>query len=256
MRPSIYFSRKIGFTMVEIIMGAGIMAMLLSGILLVFRSGSKSMELGTWRLDSQKKAQVLMGNLRELVENANYVSRMFATGEIASDPLPILINKRYKEKWGSCSDVNEPVMSFSVATPYLAPIPELGRTTATMGSWSGVMLYCGKKSASEKNKNRVITLIRTGNKDDFALWKGTVPNPTFSSYYTSNNLKNLSIELNDVASLSVKTLIPSDVKEASSIEITLTLVRYEGDRPTATSLTEKTVANLSNKGIEIKEFSP
>ncbi|MBF0543522.1 MAG: hypothetical protein HQM08_03770 [Candidatus Riflebacteria bacterium] len=244
-----------GFTLMEIVMAAGVMAMLLTGMMLVFRTGSKSMQVGNWRIDAQKSTQALLGNLRDLLERANYLNRVLSTGEIASDPLPIQINKRWRDKPASCDGVNETVLCFSVTTPYTAAFPELGRPTPTMGSWAGVVLRCGKFSTSDPNKNNQLTLIKTGTANDFSLWGGKIPSSGYTGFFNADT-KNVSLVVNDVATMSIIATIPVDITEAETIEITLILQRVEGGKKTPTTFSEKILANISNRSLAIEDYTP
>lgn len=77
---------RAGFTLVEIIISAGLLTMLMSGAFMLFRSGSRSFTQGSWRSQEQKNAQIFMAELeRELGQASPRMVRVRSDGTNTSD---------------------------------------------------------------------------------------------------------------------------------------------------------------------------
>jgi len=60
--------RRKGFTVVEIIVAAGILSLFMTGVFQLYRSGSQSFLLGSWKTRAQKDAQMFLEELRTIME--------------------------------------------------------------------------------------------------------------------------------------------------------------------------------------------
>lgn len=60
--------RSNGFTLVEILVAAGILSMFMTAVFQLYRSGSQSFMLGSWKTRSQKDAQLFLEELRSVLE--------------------------------------------------------------------------------------------------------------------------------------------------------------------------------------------
>lgn len=60
--------RCAGFTLMEILIAAGILSMFMTGVFQLYRSGSQSFMLGSWKTRTQKEAQLFLEELRSVVE--------------------------------------------------------------------------------------------------------------------------------------------------------------------------------------------
>lgn len=151
---------KRGHTLLEILIAAALLAMVLVGATSVFRGGSDSFKSGTWRSQSQKRAQLFLGALKEMLEKANDSEYIEAGGSITSVASnPVFINRRWYNTNGACATVRDSCMYFNVNKPFMrAPSALLSPTTVppadTPGRWSGVVLSC---------QNGTLHLNRNGN---------------------------------------------------------------------------------------------
>ncbi|MBI3037468.1 type II secretion system protein [bacterium] len=72
-RIGFYFhAGKQAFTLIEVIISVGIFAMLMTAVIYTFKGGSDSFSSGNWRVQTQKKAQGFLLQLKENLEKANY----------------------------------------------------------------------------------------------------------------------------------------------------------------------------------------
>ncbi len=60
--------RRSGLTLVEIIIAAGILSMFMVGVFQLYRSGSQSFLLGSWKTRAQKEAQMFLEEIRTILE--------------------------------------------------------------------------------------------------------------------------------------------------------------------------------------------
>ncbi len=60
--------RHAGFTLVEILVAAGILSVFMASVFQLYRSGSQSFMLGSWKTRAQKDAQVFLEELRTVLE--------------------------------------------------------------------------------------------------------------------------------------------------------------------------------------------
>ena len=139
---------KSGFTVLELMIAASLLALVLVGATSVFRGGSDSFRTGTWRAQSQKRAQVFLSVLREFLEKANDSETISADGVVTPTTIhPVFVNRRWYNTTGTCAGVNDSCMYFNINKPFVgAPSALLRSNTGagadTNGTWSGVALYC------------------------------------------------------------------------------------------------------------------
>ncbi len=61
-------NRRKGFTVVEIMVAAGILSLFMVGVFQLYRSGTQSFLLGSWKTRAQKDAQMFLEELRTIME--------------------------------------------------------------------------------------------------------------------------------------------------------------------------------------------
>ena len=232
--------KKSGFTLVEVLISAALLAMFMSGVMLSFRGGSDSFNTGNWRIQTQKKAQIFLTRLKENIEKANYAVTITAGGNSASQPMDLAVSPRWHNKVASCT-VSAGALWFAITKPYVAAQPALN-VGLSRGKWSGVSLYC---------QNRVLTLRRTGD--------STVHNAPFAAPYANPGglfdaegaQACFQETLPDVETLRINTTQNAD---GTSVEVILQMRRYINNKPQEVWIKESILCKLLLPGHSIVEF--
>jgi len=137
--------RRFGFTLVEILVAAGVLSIFFVGVFNIYRSGSNVFRSGNWRMVTQKKLQLALQQIREDIERANGATS-FLADSVASEPLPLYLSK-------DCTVAGaEPTLLIGITSPKMlmygsitTPNTEVSTiaTTRVKGTWMGFALYCG-----------------------------------------------------------------------------------------------------------------
>ncbi|HOT30292.1 MAG TPA: prepilin-type N-terminal cleavage/methylation domain-containing protein [Candidatus Ozemobacteraceae bacterium] len=137
-----------GFTLIEVIIAAGLLSIFLIGVFNLYRSGSNVFRSGNWRMVTQKQMQLTLQQIREDLERANNATCFLPTG-IASEVLPVYLRR-------SCTVLgSEPTQLTSITPSQLllyasitTPNTETSSVAATKakGTWMGIALYGGTNS--------------------------------------------------------------------------------------------------------------
>ena len=151
---------RAGFTVLELMIAASLLALVLVGATSVFRGGSDSFRTGTWRAQGQKRAQVFLAALKEFLEKANDSETIGADGAVIPVAVhPVFINRRWYNTTGACAGVSDSCMYFNINKPFVSAPSALlrsntGVTADTNGTWSGVALYCQNGTLHIKRSGR------------------------------------------------------------------------------------------------------
>ncbi|MBF0545076.1 MAG: hypothetical protein HQM08_11605 [Candidatus Riflebacteria bacterium] len=168
------YKPTIGFTLMEIIFGAAVLSLLMLGVLAIYRSGSESFIIGTWKVTAQKKAQMFLAQLRDDLEKANnplelgtstvvfptastaiYLNNdAFSTNETASFTLKYLDSNTWI-----------PLAFLTISKPF-CQATVINNNVRTPGKWMGVSIW------ATANK---IRYIRTGDVNTFSSVPGIKP---------------------------------------------------------------------------------
>lgn len=245
-------NRRPGFTMAEMIVACGVFSMLMIFIYKVFIGGADSFNAGNWRITQQKSAQIFLSRIKDLLEKANYATQVKGGGSIASEALPIYINKDFLGAGRSCAGYDSQVMIFSIATSFVEGQADLGITANTKGTWSGVKLIC---------KNRTLTLIRTGDWNAFNAAPYLAPADTYppgmaGDYTGAGALVTVNTTLEDVSNLGIKISrgdVTSALATCTTILVSVDLVRLKNGKDTSAKIHEEVRAQLLLTDHEIDD---
>ncbi len=237
-----------GFTLVEVMIATTLFALLMVGVIGIFRSGSQSFNAGTWRLTTQKRAQLFLTRWKEVVEKANNAEVLPASGD-PPPPIsrPIFIRNSWLNQGNPAS--NTEIMVFSISQPFIEANPDINITQPIPGSWTCVVLTC---------KDRTLTLFRSGDINDLPpsapSQAGSPDLVQFPSGFTGGDFR---IDLPDVSSMAfILDRATGDATVATSTTLTLKLdlVRYSNGSPTSAKLTESMTANLIHRDHEVQSW--
>ncbi|MBP7632722.1 prepilin-type N-terminal cleavage/methylation domain-containing protein [Candidatus Ozemobacteraceae bacterium] len=138
-----------GFTLIEVMIAAGLLSIFLIGVFNLYRSGSNVFRSGNWRMVTQKQMQLTLQQIREDLERANNATCFLPTG-IASEPLPVYLRS-------SCTVLGSEPTQLSSITPsqlllyasITTPNTESSTiaTTRAKGTWMGIALYGGSQNS-------------------------------------------------------------------------------------------------------------
>ncbi|MBF0407417.1 MAG: hypothetical protein HQM10_08685 [Candidatus Riflebacteria bacterium] len=228
-----------GYTVMEILIAASLLAMIITSLIGIFRSSSDTFNAGNWRLSTQKNAQSFLRILRENIEKANYAMSVYPGAVISSHPTPIFVNEKWYNTSAPCS-VNKTALFASISTTYRAPNTALGISEES-GRWSAVVLSCNDDS---------LELRRTGDRSSIIM-------PTefifpAGKFVEAGKEVNFFARLQDVDTFSITENQSNDEK---TLIFDIKLVRRVGGKKTNTVLTEKMQAKLLSREISIKKMT-
>ena len=228
-------------------MATFVLSMFIASIFMVFRSSSKSFSSGSWRIQSQKRLQVFLARLKDLLEKANNAHSIGADGTLGVETLPICINDKVKDTDFEVRGQDLDLLFFAVTESYKEGQPDYGVVNTT-GSWLGVALLC---------RGDKLILKSEGDWDTFAA-DCTPPadiRPTDLANFPARATLNMKMTLDDIESVSIST--PDDItvdKETGHMKIKVTLRRYDGNRKTESKIVEEIGVSLIEKNPEVKTF--
>lgn len=126
-----------GFTLVEILIAAGVLSMFIGGVFSFYRMGSRMFTAGSWRLQKQKEAERFLSVLKDRIEQASNASGI----NPAATPQLVVANTRFVTVKNNTKVENitsdSRLMLFSVCKPDLSAFG----TGATPGTGPGLILY-------------------------------------------------------------------------------------------------------------------
>lgn len=158
-----------GFTLIEIMIAAGILAALLLVFFGIFRSSTGQFQAGSWRHLAQKRAQVFLTQLRTLIEQANHPFVMEPGNQRIDADQPIYLHSSFNGN-DLVTLSGQPaggIMFFSVSTvaekapPAGAGMASLLQIADQQGSWAGVALSHQPADGSQQ-----LLLIHSGQTAD------------------------------------------------------------------------------------------
>lgn len=167
------FKNKIGVTLVEILIAAGLLSLFMTAVFSIYRSSTRGFISGSWRAEEQKRLQGLMSSLsRDMGQSNSEMTRISSDGVrsvVLSTPLYVNKNlysfeaapkfmKADSAKW-VC------VAAFSISYPHIEANTTL-MSAEEPGKWSGISLWV---------KNRDIRYIRTGSPASFTSYPDSMP---------------------------------------------------------------------------------
>ncbi|HOY67635.1 MAG TPA: prepilin-type N-terminal cleavage/methylation domain-containing protein [Candidatus Ozemobacteraceae bacterium] len=221
-----------GFTLIEVLVSAGLLGLLLTGVMMAFRGGSESFNTGNWRIQSQKRAQVFLTRLKENLEKANYAVQI--QGDAGTpEQMPVFINRLWHNAEADCgTSAPTAVMWFSITKPYTAAQANLN-IAETRGRWSGVSLQC---------QNRVLTLRRTTSDTAYNTPLAAPKSmPVGGRFEPDAASVEFFEQLQDVESLRVNT---RQTVDGTIVEVIVQMRRYVGGRPQQAWIRETCVCKL------------
>ncbi len=140
--------KKTGFTLVEILVAAGVLSVFITGVFSFYRMGSRMFVAGSWRLQKQKEAERFLNILKERIEQAANASGINPAADpqlvVAESPFVTLKNN---------TDVTAPaedtrLMLFTVCKPDMSAFG----AGVGPGTGPGLLLYhCLLAKKGEKN---------------------------------------------------------------------------------------------------------
>jgi len=246
---------KKGFTLIEIMVAAGLLSLFMTGVFSLYRSGSKAFVAGSWRLEEQKRMQNFMGALSRDISMANSgLLRIESDGSQNSVMnTPVYINSNAFRLNGApvfmpTNTANWTcLMAFSVSYPFIGANATFS-TPINPGRWSGISVWA---------KERKIRYVRTGNPVTFsnepAMLPGAVvgfPGPAIVgaglAFLPDTDLnRNTTYDLSLEAIAFVAT--GTNLLSLGGFEIICRSARYEGGTRTMADLTQRIVVRLASQ---------
>lgn len=167
-------SKAGGFTLVEILIAAGVLTALLAGAFGIFRSGSRSFNTGGWRTTEQKVAQGFLAELvKDLQQATPDIFRIASEGALIRDPghalgTPISINDAIYSTDGSKNPrLVAPafgswkcVLVCSITRPFRERNATFSQPLDTPGEWTGISIWV---------KDREVKYIRSNTPTSWSL---------------------------------------------------------------------------------------
>lgn len=252
--PDVQHTKR-GFTLIEIMIAAGLLSLLMTGVFSIYRSGSKSFVAGSWRLEEQKRLQNFLGALSRDISMANPgLLRIESDGShnsVINTPIYINNNAFRLNSAPVFMPTNTAnwtcLLAFSVSYPFIDANATFS-TPINYGRWSGISVW---------SKERKIRYIRTGDPVTFsnvpAMLPGAVvgfPGPAivgagldFVSDTDLNRNSTYDLSLESIAFVATGT----DMLSLSAFEIICRSARYEGGNRTQADLTQRIVVRIASQ---------
>ena len=249
------FNRRIGVTLVEILIAAGLLSLFMTAAFSIYSSSTRGFISGSWRAEEQKRLQSLISALsRDLSQSNSEMTDISSVGVRTVALLtPLYVNKNLysfeaapkfmkadSAKWVCLA-------AFSISYPHIEANATL-MSAEEPGKWSGVSLWV---------KNRDIRYIRTGSPASFTSYPDNlpgditgVPDPTVvgegrdflpDPEQNRNHAHRLSLE--ELAIVGRGT----DAAQPTGIELIFRSARYENGRKTDSEITQNSVVRLASQ---------
>lgn len=248
-------TKKTGFTLIEIIIAAGILSMFMTGVFAIYRSGSKAFVSGSWRAEEQKRLQGFLGALSRDLSMANTgLIRIETDGTQNSvQATPMYINTNMFRLNSAPAFINTDtnawvcLMAFSISYPFIDANATFS-TPLTPGRWSGISVWA---------KDRKIKYVRSGDPVTYSnvpvILPGAVvefpgpgivgagldflPDPDQNRNYTYD------LSMEGFAIVATGT----DLDSIAGMELICRSARYEGGTRTSADLQQSIVVNLASQ---------
>ncbi len=231
-----------GITLTEILIATAVFSMFMISAFGVFSSSQSGFETGSWRLHRQKQAQIFLLRLKEIIEKANHAYEISPDGKTnrIGGSRDILVNGTWRDKLASSSD--HAVMFFSITTPFVPAVPELGQTQRT-GNWKGCALECRKG---------VLRCYQTGDWNKMpAATPAIVGSPDLGKFAFGDNAGDFSISLEDVDGIGVYVQQATDAVDLGRPEafITVEIMLQKPRSKTTVQLSERITARVHDRTV-------
>ncbi len=167
------FKNKIGVTLVEILIAAGLLSLFMTAAFSIYSSSTRGFISGSWRAEEQKRLQSLISAIsRDLSQANSEMTQISSTGVrtvVLSTPLYVNKNLYSFEAAPKFMKADSPkwvcVAAFSISYPHIEANATL-MSAEEAGKWSGVSLWL---------KNRDLRYIRTGSPETFSSSPDSLP---------------------------------------------------------------------------------
>lgn len=121
-----YSLEKSGFTLVEILIAAGVLSLFLTGLFQFYRMGGQMFSTGSWKLQKQKEAERFLATLKERIEQASNASRVqpgAGARQLVVSKAPFLAPNDGQELTTSVTEKDTRLLMFSVCKPDMSLVP-------------------------------------------------------------------------------------------------------------------------------------
>lgn len=238
-----------GITLTEILIATAVFSMFMISAFGVFSSSQSGFDTGSWRLQRQKQAQIFLLRLKEIIEKANHAYEIRPDGKTNrfGGSRDILVNGTWRDKLASASD--HAVMFFSITTPFVPAVPELGQAQRT-GSWKGCGLECRKN---------ILRCYQTGDWNQMpAVTPAVVGSPDLGKFTFGNDVGDFSISLEDVNGIGVYVQQATDAVDIGRPEVFITIeVMLQKPRSkTNVQLSERITARVQDRTVDEVRTAP
>lgn len=252
--PDVQHTKK-GFTLIEIMIAAGLLTLFMTGAFSIYRSGSKAFVAGSWRLEEQKRLQTFLAALSRDLSMANPGLLRIESDGTQNNVIgtPVYINNSMFRLNGApvfmpTNTANWTcLMAFSISYPFVDANATFS-TPISYGRWSGVSVWA---------RARKIKYIRTGDPISFsnvpAMLPGAVvgfPGPAivgagldFVQDPELNRNITYDLSLEQMAVVATGT----DLLTLGGFEIICRSARYEGGVRTDADLTQGIVVRIASQ---------
>lgn len=243
-----------GFTLMEILIAAGVLSLFMTGVFALYRSGSRGFVAGSWRAEEQKRAQIFMSALsRDLsMANAGLLRIEDDGAQTVVQATPIYINSNMFRLNSAPAFMSTDtsnwtcLMAFSISYPFLAANATFS-TPLQNGRWSGVAVWA---------KNRKVRYVRTGDPVFYsstpAIFPGAIvqfPGPglvnsgaDFHPDSDQNRNRTFDFTLDQIACVATGTSLASP----GVMEVICRFVRFEGGRRTEAEVVQNVTVKLAS----------
>lgn len=238
-----------GITLTEILIATAVFSMFMISAFGVFSSSQTGFDTGSWRLHRQKQAQIFLLRLKEILEKANHAYEIRPDGKTNrfGGSRDILVNGTWRDKLASATD--HAVLFFSITTPFIPAVPELGQTQRA-GSWKGCGLEC---------KKNILRCYQTGDWNQMpAATPAVVGSPDLGKFAFGNDTGDFSISLEDVNSIGVYVQQATDAVDLGRPEVFITVeVMLQKPRSkTTVVLSERITARVHDRTVAEVRTAP
>ncbi len=229
-------------TLPEILIATAVFSMFMIAAFGVFSSSQAGFETGSWRLQRQKQAQIFLLRLKEILEKANHAYEVKADGQTSKfgGSRPVIVNGSWRDKTAAAS--NHAVMFFSITTPFVPALPELGQAQRS-GIWKGCGLEC---------KKNTLRCYQTGVWDRMPpVTPAEIGSPDLGKFTFGNITGDFSISLEDVSGIGVYVQQATQSVVIGRPEVFITVeVQLEKPRAkTKVQLTERITARVQDRTV-------